>query len=69
MTRRAGSDYQTCPVCRGTGKMECPDCNGKGKITYKDRILDETFRCDTCGGSRKVKCTFNGCDLGYIRRL
>ena len=69
MTSRHGSDYQTCPVCNGTGKVECEDCKGTGEITYPDKILDETFRCDACRGTGKVNCIFDGCRQGYIPRL
>ena len=56
------SDLQTCPKCRGSGRIltqqrtifgmmqqesECPDCHGKGKIVKN--------ACSQCGGSGTVK--------------
>ena len=62
MTSIHGSDYQTCPVCNGTSKVECEDCKGIGN-------LDETLRCDACRGTGKVNCIFDGCRQGHILKL
>ena len=34
-------NVQTCPVCRGTGKVikeKCPDCYGSGYVTKKKKV-------------------------------
>lgn len=57
-----GAKVETCPVCKGTGRVEkttssffgsfsqvstCPECQGEGKIYSK--------KCSKCGGDGRVK--------------
>jgi len=59
-----GKGYTLCSACGGKGYtyIDCPDCDGGTvKIEGLVHIACETKKCETCGGSGKIKKACAAC--------
>lgn len=60
-----GTALNTCPACKGKGKLSCPLCEGSGFV-HKTRHVLERIECGACHSTGEILCQLCG-GAGKIR--